>query len=162
MADEKHKFDRSLVLTYAEYFRTMTSRTVSIIRAFETAFGKEEVRRVLTKWSERVGQESAPKSIRDFEGFKRYWKSTLESENWSSILTCAFPEESETKLVCRYSECLWAKTMKDLDAEDIGYTLFCHPDFAMAKAIHPKLRLERSQTLMERHGFCDHTYYWDS
>ncbi len=161
MANKTHKFDRSFVMTYAEYFHAMTSRTVSIIRDFETAFGKEEVERVLTEWSERVGQELAPKNISDFAGFKEYWKSTLESENWSNILTCSFTEESEKKLACRYSECLWAKTLKDLDAEDIGYILFCHPDFAMAKAIHPNLRLERSRTIMQDHGFCNHTFFWD-
>ncbi|MFW9851105.1 MAG: L-2-amino-thiazoline-4-carboxylic acid hydrolase [Candidatus Thorarchaeota archaeon] len=161
MKEENHKFNDTLVMTYTQYFRAMTSRIVSIIRAFETAFGKDEVHRVLREWSEDTARKTAPDSITDFQGFKDYWKSTLESENWSKVLTCTFPEDSEKRFACKYTECLWAETMKDMNTEDIGYILLCHPDFEMVKAIHPNLRLERSKTLMEGHDYCDHEFSWD-
>ncbi|MFW9802434.1 MAG: L-2-amino-thiazoline-4-carboxylic acid hydrolase [Candidatus Thorarchaeota archaeon] len=161
MNEGNHKFNDKLVMTYAQYFKAMTSRAVSIIRAFESAFGREDVHRVLKDWSENAARKMAPDSIADFQKFKNYWKTTLESENWSKILTCEFLEESNKKLACKYYECLWAETMKDMNTEDIGYILFCHPDFEMVKAIHPNLRLERSRTLMEGDEFCDHTFYWD-
>jgi hypothetical protein len=53
-----------------------------------------------------------------------------------------------------------AKTFKELNATDIGYVLNCRPDFAMAKAQHPKLRLKRTQTLMQGDDCCNHTWYW--
>ncbi len=132
-----------------------------MLREFESAFGKEEVGRVLTAWSEKMGAAMAPSDITNFSEFKDYWKSTLASENWSKILTCSFPMETETELGCKYTECLWAKTMKDLDATDLGHVMFCHPDFTMAKAMNPKLTLERTKTLMEGHDFCNHTYSWE-
>ena len=162
MREPGHKFDDSIVMTYAQYFRTMFSRTVSMIRAFETAFGKEEVTTVLTEWSERIGQGMSPSGIESFEEFKDYWKKTLASDNWEKILTCEFEKESDSVLACKYTECLWAKTMKDMNAEDLGYILFCYPDFAMATAMHPHLMLERSRTLMQGDALCDHTYSWKS
>ena len=100
-------------------------------------------------------------SIGSFSEFKNYWKTTLESENWTKMLTCSFPEETDSFLACKYTECLWSETMKDLNAQDIGYTLFCHPDFAMVRAMNPNLYLERTKTLMQCNDFCDHKYQWE-
>ena len=45
---------------------------------------------------------------------------------------------------------------------DIGYANTCHGDFAAAKAFSPKLRLERTKTLMVGDGCCDLKYMWDA
>ena len=58
------------------------------------------------------------------------------------------------------TECLWAKTFKELNAADIGYILCCRPDFAIARAYHPNIRLKRTKTLMQGDSYCNHTYYW--
>lgn len=161
LKDKNHKFHDNLMMTYSQYFRTQFSRVISIIRALEAKFGSDEVRDVLIDWAERFACDSVRSTFDDFSSFKQYWKSTLESENWEKILTCSFPEESDARLECNYSECLWAETMKDMNSEDIGYILFCHGDFAMTKAMSPNLRLERTKTLMQGDNFCDHIYYWD-
>ncbi|MBY8997988.1 MAG: hypothetical protein KGD60_09660 [Candidatus Thorarchaeota archaeon] len=44
--EDTHKFDDTLVMTYAQYFRSMFSRSISMIRAFEAEFGKEKVEEV--------------------------------------------------------------------------------------------------------------------
>ena len=157
---ENHKFDDTLVMTYAQHFRSMFSRSISIIRAFEEEFGKERVEEVLTRWSEQAGCDGTTKEIDSFSEFKDYWKTTLESENWKKVLTCSFPKETETELKCEYSECLFAKTMKDMDAQDLGYIIFCHPDFAIAESMHPSLKLERTKTIMQGDTCCDHEYSW--
>ena len=160
MKDSDHKFNDTLVMTYTQYFRTMTSRTISLIRMFQEAFGSEEVQKVLVKWSEKVGESMVTSSIVSFSEFKNHWKNTLESENWAKTVTCSFLKETDRLLACKYTECLWAETMKDMDAQDIGYTLFCYPDFAMAKTMNPKLNLKRTMTLMQGDEFCDHVYEW--
>ena len=132
-----------------------------MIRAFEDAFGKEKVKEVLIEWSERSGRETAPKEIESFEGFQEFWKTTLSSENWNKILTCSFPKETGTRLECAYTECLYAQTMKEMNAQDLGYILFCHPDFVIAEAINPRLKLERTKTLMQGDEYCDHAYSWN-
>jgi uncharacterized protein involved in tellurium resistance len=54
-----------------------------------------------------------------------------------------------------------AEIMKYMDTQDIGYTLFCHPDFAMARAMNQNFDLERIKTLMQGDDFCDHKYKWE-
>ena len=56
-------------------------------------------------------------------------------------------EDSETALEVRITECLWASTFRAADAADLGYSWVCHPDFAMARAFNPEMRLHRDRTL---------------
>jgi len=47
-----------------------------------------------------------------------------------------------------------------MNAADLGYDICCHPDFELARAYHPKIRLKRTKTLMQGDGYWNHTYYW--
>jgi hypothetical protein len=61
----------------------------------------------------------------------------------------------------RTTRCLWAETFRRKNAGDIGYANTCHGDFAAAKTYNPKLRLERTKTLMEGDDYCDFKYIWE-
>ena len=168
MGDNTHKFDETISITYAKYFHSMSTYAVGIIRALENAFGKDSVHKVIKEWAEytfgekqKHKMERTENPISTFEDFKTQWKEATETDYWTHVVTVSFPEDSDQKLECRYTECLWAKTMKDLNAEDIGYIICCHPDFAITKATHPKLRLERTKTLMQGDDYCNHTFFWD-
>lgn len=56
--------------------------------------------------------------------------------------------------------CLWSEIFREMDATDIGKTWICDSDFPRAKTMHPKLKLERSQTIMEGASHCDFCYRW--
>jgi len=43
-AEDTHKFDETLEMTYTQYFRSMYSRPISMIRALEADFGKKKVK----------------------------------------------------------------------------------------------------------------------
>ncbi len=67
-------------------------------------------------------------------------------------------EESPEVFEYRVSRCLWAKAFLDDDAGDIGYAMVCYPDYAVAKSLNPKLRLTRTQTLMQGDDHCGLRY----
>ncbi len=56
--------------------------------------------------------------------------------------------------------CLWSEIFKEMDATEIGKTWICDSDFPRAKTMHPKLELERTQTIMEGASHCDFCYRW--
>ena len=168
MTEVLHKFNETISITYAKYFQSMAANAVGIIKALEKAFGKDNVHTVIKEWAEQTfgdkqkrKMETTDNPISTFEDFKTQWKEATESEYWTHVVTVSFPEDSDQKLECKYTECLWAKTMKDLKAEDIGYLICCHPDFAITKATHPKLRFERTKTLMQGDDCCNHTFFWE-
>ena len=67
-------------------------------------------------------------------------------------------EDGETAFEVRVTECLWASTFRAADAADLGYSWVCHPDFAMARAFNPEMRLRRDQTLMQGATHCNHRW----
>ena len=67
-------------------------------------------------------------------------------------------EDGETAFEVRVTDCLWASTFRAADAADLGYSWVCHPDFAMAEAFNPEMRLRRDRTLMQGATHCNHRW----
>jgi len=135
-------------------------------RELERVLGREKAFDIIRKDSEKLAVENVKrqmakrKPFKRFEDFVAFLEESDRSPFWSHVLTLTYPEKTPKKLVYRVTECLWAKTFKELNATDLGYLMICHPDFAMAQACHPKIKLERTETLMQGDNYCDHTYYW--
>ena len=51
--------------------------------------------------------------------------------------------------------CRYAEMYRRLGLEDLGSTLSCRRDFALAEGFSPDIQLERTQTLMEGAPYCD-------
>ncbi len=81
---------------------------------------------------------------------------------WSHVLTLQWIEKAERTAEIRVTECLWAATFRAAGAGDIGYACCCHPDFAVATAFNPKMRMLRTKTLMQRHDCCNHRWVVDA
>lgn len=160
-----HKFQEEMELTYEQYFQSQYRRIVGLAGAFERAVGRKRAFEIIKKWAEKSAVESvknqlSKKPIKKFEDFKLLMKEEDKSPFWKHVLTMAHPEETPVKFSCHITECLWAETFKKMNATDLGYVLSCRPDFAMARAYHPKIRLRRTKTLMQGDGYCNHTYCW--
>jgi hypothetical protein len=162
-----HKFQEKMDLTYEQYFRNVYRQMVYLARELERVQGREKAHEIIRKAREKYAVESTRKEmaergpIKNFEDFKALAKEGLESPFWSHTLTMTFPEETPKKIVHHITECLWAKTFKEMNATDLGYIMSCHPDFATAQVYHPKIKLKRTKTLMQGDSYCDHTYYWE-
>ncbi len=122
----------------------------------------ERIHKILKEWSVERGVEMAgDRRVTSFKEFKDYWKNAAVDEYIFHASTVEFPEESDTVLQCKVTECLWAKTFRELGAAEFGKIMLCDPDFPFASTMNPKLKLERTKTLMEGYDCCDHRYIWD-
>ncbi|MGB8781089.1 MAG: L-2-amino-thiazoline-4-carboxylic acid hydrolase [Candidatus Bathyarchaeia archaeon] len=160
-----HKFQGKMVLTYEQFFQDRYRDTVGLAEVFEHALGRKRAFGIIKKWAEKSGVESvknqlSKKPIKKFEDFKRFVKEENESPFWTHALTVTYPEETPVKLSAHITECLWAKTFKEMNATKLGYVICCRRDFATARAYNPKIRLKRTKTVMQGDGYCNHTYYW--
>jgi hypothetical protein len=162
-----HKFQEKMQsgMSYEQYFQDRYRGTVGLAKAFERALGRKRAFEIIKKYSEQSGVQSvksqlSKKPIKKFEDFRLLLKEQDKSPFWKHVLTATYPEETPVKLSCHITECLWAETFKKMNATDLGYILICRPDFATARAYHPKMRLKRTKTLMQGDGYCNHTYYW--
>ena len=160
-----HKYQEKMELTYEQYFRDSVQSTVELARAFEHDLGRDRTLKIIKKWTEKSAAEAvknqmSKKPIKNFEDFKRLRKEQEKTPVWTHMLTLTHPEETPTKFCCNITECLWAKTFKEMNATDLGYILCCGQDFATARAYHPRMRLKRTKTLMQGDNYCNHIYYW--
>jgi len=148
-------------LTYEQHFRDKYEEMVHLARELERVLGREKAFEIIGKayerhWVESTRKEMAEREpIKNFEDFKAYFKEY--SPFWSHVLTYTFPEETPKKLALPVTECLWAKTFKEMNATDLGYIMFCQADSAMAQAF----KVKRTKTLMQGDSHCDFAYYWE-
>ena len=74
------------------------------------------------------------------------------SHEWEKL------EDSEDRQAYRFTRCMLAEIYRDLDAEDIGLWI-CDGDGPVAAGFNPRIRFQRTQTLMVGDECCDHVYY---
>jgi hypothetical protein len=104
----------------------------------------------------RKGMARRPPAQRDFAT----WTSGLKTPPplMQHALVYQIVEDTPQAFEFRISKCLWAKTFRENSAEAIGYAAICHPDFAVASAFNPKIKLIRTKTLMQGNDCCNHRY----
>ncbi len=158
----KHKFQNRVQATYEQFLNRVYAGFVEFFRELEKTFPKKKLLAALRAWSEKSSIASVGNlRAANFEEFRDYWKTVSYGDYFSHVVTVDFPHETDTELHCKYTECLFAKTFRNLDAEDLGKIIGCDGDHAFIRTMNPNLRLERTKTLMEGHDECNHTFIWN-
>jgi hypothetical protein len=67
-------------------------------------------------------------------------------------------EESEQTFRFNVVKCRYAETYKAMGLGEIGHLLSCSRDGAFCEGYDPKLKLERTQTIMQGASHCDFKY----
>lgn len=70
-------------------------------------------------------------------------------------------EQTDTTFVFNVVRCRYAETYKAMGLADIGPLLSCQRDGSFCEGYDPKLRLERTQTIMQGASHCDFRYTYD-
>lgn len=70
-------------------------------------------------------------------------------------------EQSDTRFVFNVVRCRYAETYKAMGLGEIGALLSCNRDGAFCEGYDPKLKLERTQTIMQGANCCDFKYTYD-
>lgn len=156
------KFREKADLTYEQCFQMRFGAIPFLAKELESVLGREKALEIIRKTSEEYACAAAGKRpIKDFEEFKAFVKQTHRSPFCSHSMTVTYPAETRDRIMFNVTECLWAKTFRDMNAADLGYVICCQQDFASAKAQNPRIGLKRTKTLMQGDDCCDHIYYWE-
>lgn len=160
-------FESKIETTVRQHFLDMHGKEVAVVREMERMIGKDKADDIVRKWSERNAIEDVRKIVRaekkpirsfaDVKVLVERWVDDLNSSNMEEV---SITEETAEKCACTVTECIYATVFKALNATDLGYLRFCEHDFETAKAIHPKVGLKRTKTLMQDNDCCDFVYYW--
>ncbi len=140
-----HKFLDKSGMSYQEIFNLAYSLyTIPLFEKMAEQMGREKFLNMLKSLSTEINLVTETREL---------WSGLLDSVFWTHVITREIIEESDAVLRYNVTECLWAKTFRESGAGDIGFALFCFPDFARAQVAHRKLT--RTKTLMQGDAHCD-------
>lgn len=115
----------------------------------------EVVRRTAVDIARRQGRELAgcmeSNSLRAFRDSLVHW-----TRDGALVLDVLL--ESEREFAFNVTRCRYAELYRRLGVPELGPVFSCARDFALIEGFNPRIRLTRTQTLMEGAGFCDFRY----
>jgi hypothetical protein len=157
----KHKFLEDSNLTFQEVFDFAFKILIPVLQDLAKELGEDHVSEVLG----RIASESALKAGQaaacqlPCNDFGAYISWAKEPSHFSRhALTIEVVEDKPQAFEVKITECLWAKTFREIGAADIGYLLFCNTDYAHCQGFNPQIILLRSKTLMQGDNCCNHRY----
>ncbi|HEY0420612.1 MAG TPA: L-2-amino-thiazoline-4-carboxylic acid hydrolase [Acetobacteraceae bacterium] len=125
------------------------------------ALGEEEARRILTNAVVKMARataaemaKQAPGGVADLDSFRdiqKHW--TAEDALRTEVL-----KSTETEFHFNVVRCRYAEMYRAMGLAELGAILSCNRDGAFCEGYDPKMKLERTQTLMGGAGYCDFRY----
>ena len=93
-------------------------------------------------------------SLKSFQDIQHLWTrgGSLEIE---------VKEQSDTTFTFNVVRCQYAETYKAMGMGEIGHLLSCNRDGAFCEGYDPKLKLERTQTIMQGASHCNFKYTYE-
>jgi hypothetical protein len=160
----KHKFLEDSNMTFQEVFDFAFKSLIPVLQGLAKELEEDHFLEVLKKVSFesalKAGQDSARQlPCNDFAAFNA---SMREPSHFAQhILTLEIVEDTPQAVEVKVTECLWAKTFREMGAAEIGNLLICHRDYADCQGFNPKITLTRSKTLMQGDDCCNHRFVWE-
>jgi len=129
--------------------------------AMTAELGEAAARRILTAAVIRMAKEAAARMAQDapggapdldsFRAIQHLW--TAEDALRTDVL-----ESTPTIFNFNVTRCRYAEMYRAMGLADLGAVLSCNRDGAFCEGYDPKLKLTRTQTLMQGASHCDFRY----
>ena len=94
-------------------------------------------------------------SLKSFQDIQHLWTK-------GGSLEIEVKEQTDTSFTFNVTRCQYAETYKAMGLGEIGALLSCNRDGAFCEGYDPKLKLERSQTIMGGASHCDFKYRYET
>jgi hypothetical protein len=137
--------------------REIEARIVGpLIRAFADELGEERAFSIVAQVIQGLARQSGAELARllgeqTLDAFAR----TLDRWREKGALEIEILEQSPQRLSFNVTRCRYAEMYRALGLADLGASLSCQRDSALAQGFNPDIELTRTQTIMEGAPFCD-------
>jgi hypothetical protein len=159
-----HSWTEKADITWEEMFRFAYQKDlIPLLKQMAEPVGREKFTAMLRNASDEVVRKKtagrAP-AIRDLAALAANMNRIPPL--MQHALDAEIVEQSAEAFEYRVKKCLWAKVFRDADAADIGYSMVCYPDYAVARGLNPRLKLIRTKTLMQGDDSCGLRYVMET
>jgi len=159
----KHKFLEGSDMTFQEVFDFAFQSLIPVLQGLAKELGEDHfvdvLRKVAFETALKAGQDIARQlPCNDLAAFKAAGEPGHFGKH---VLSLEIVEHTPRAFEVKVTECLWAKTFREMGAAEIGYSLICHRDYADCQGFNPKITMTRSKTLMQGDDCCNHRFVWE-
>jgi len=129
---------------------------VPLVRGFMEEFGREKALDIAGKVIRDLALESgrllaSPSGGNKMENLAK----GVPLFSQGGALKIDVLEASPIKISMNVPECRYAEMYKEHGMEEFGCLLSCSRDFSLVEGFNPKIKLTRTQTIMEGANYCD-------
>jgi hypothetical protein len=143
--------------------REVEARLVApLVETLAKEFGRDKVLRVIRDSVVEIARRQGSELGRAMGGNSlRHFRDSLVHWTRDDALSIEVIEENDQAFAFNVTRCRYAEMYRHLGIPQLGPILSCSRDFALIEGFNPKIRLARTQTLMEGAPFCDFRYRLD-
>ena len=130
---------------------------VPLIQAFTEKMGRERALAVATEVIKSLACAAGRETARKLGANNMAALAKVVREVWSpeNALEVKILEETDRKLSFDVTRCAYAELYEKLGVKEFGSCLSCNRDASFAEGFSPRLKLQRTQTIMEGAPSCD-------
>ena len=131
-----------------------------VLKAFIRELGVEKVREIVTEINMEASRQYGRELAHRLDS-AAIAELANEIKNWSAgdSLEEEMLEQTENTFFFNVTRCRFAEAYEQLGIKDLGAALSCCRDFGFIEGFNPKIKLIRTQTIMEGAPICDFCYY---
>jgi hypothetical protein len=128
-----------------------------LIREFAGALGLDRALELATAAIQADAALAGRAMAQRYGGYTMMDLARVVKEVWAEddAVTLRLLEESEARLRFDVTHCRYVELYERLGMKELGFCLSCSRDEAFARGFNPRIRLARSQTIMQGAPFCD-------
>ena len=130
---------------------------VQLIGAFAEKLGRDEALAVAAKVIEGLACAAGRDVAEGLGANDTTALAQVVREVWAreQALEVTILEQTDRKLSFNVTRCAYAELYEKLGVKDVGRYLSCNRDASFAEGFNPRLKLQRTQTIMEGAPHCD-------
>lgn len=134
-----------------------------VYETLKASHGEEVARRTIAESVRRSAIEQAKAfaaaapggtSLKAFQDVMPLWTK-------GGALEIEVQEQTDTSFRFNVTRCRYAETYKAMGLGEVGHLLSCNRDGAFCEGYDPRLKLARSQTIMQGASHCDFKYTYE-
>jgi hypothetical protein len=127
-----------------------------VIRAFAEEVGRDRALEIVAGVIRELARESGAELARLLgERTLEAFAQSLDRWRENGALEIELLEQSSRRLSFNVTRCRYAEMYRALGLAELGASLSCQRDFALAQGFNPAIELTRTQTIMGGAPFCD-------
>ena len=131
-----------------------------LIEALAEEFGRERVLQIVRQTVIQIARQQGAGLAASIGGSDLgRFAGSLEAWKKDDAMQMEVLEQNDQRFSFNVRRCRYAEMYQQLGIPELGSLLSCSRDFALIEGFNPRIRLARSQTIMEGAPLCDFRFW---